>query len=88
MAASSSAPSERFGRLKERLEERREEGEEDLTEEDAEPFLLNAEVMTCIAPDAGRLLLPPATSSLTGETGGTEPVPLSLWPKIEDRLRW
>lgn len=78
MAASSSAPGEKFCRPRERLEERREEGEEDLTEGDVEPLLFSTEVMICNAPDVGRLFLPLVPSSFTGELGGRESLLLNL----------
>jgi len=62
---------------------------EDLREEEeAEPLLFSIEVMIRNAPDTGRLPLLLVSSSLTGETGGAQSVPLSLWPKREEPLRW
>jgi len=87
MAASSSLPGERFSRPKERLEEQREEGEQDLTEEAVEPLLLNTDVMIRNELNAGRLILPPVFSEFAGESGRVNSPPLSLWLRIEGRLR-
>jgi hypothetical protein len=78
MTASSSAPSDGFLRPKERLEERREEGEGDLKKELDELLLFRAEVMICSVVDVGRLLLPPVSPSLTGDTDVPESVALNL----------
>jgi len=59
-----------------------------MEEEETEPLLFNIEVIIRNAPDTGLLPLLLESSSLTGETGGTESVPLNLWPKREERLRW
>jgi hypothetical protein len=63
-------------------------GEVDLNEE-TDPLLFNnAEVMSCNAPDMGRLLSLPVSPPPTGEVGVPESVALNLWVNIEDRLRW